>query len=330
MMELAKLPAWAPVDLSPENLFRSVAVVLRTGTPWSVDPGPSLSHPGPEAGHEAFRVLIPRGEAGHIPAWWLVPKGHQGKALLFLHGTSAHSLSPFFRLLEAKLAAGFAVLFPELDGHGDNPEALHPDRLHEVGPAAWAWLKAQPGVRPEALHLSGMSVGAACAVRLAAEAEAQGQPFRSLVLFSPPTRLHFDDWARTAEALGLLNPENLDILPRATPDRLLGFLTEPIRVACGHDGSVLHSDELNPRLLVGLNWAVKALDPLGAAAGLKTPLCVIGGRWDNLTPLYQMVDHYARAAGPKSLHLLPRRNHFTLMTSHRAVAASLAWAQRWS
>lgn len=108
------------------------------------------------------------GEAVRLHGLWLAQPRADAPVLLYLHGArwdvrgSAHRMRRMHAL-------GFAVLGVDYRGFGQSSPGLPSEDLaHEDAQAAWQWLAQQ---QPQARrYLFGHSLGAAIAVRLAAEA----------------------------------------------------------------------------------------------------------------------------------------------------------------
>ena len=87
---------------------------------------------------------------------------------------------------------------------------------------------------------------------------------------------------------------------------------------------------LNPRTLTFMDEVIRHLNPLDNIRKLSnTPVLVVNGEWDNITPAWQAQDLYDRAPGPRQLALLPRRNHFTIMGSQSAINSVTNWFRKW-
>lgn len=317
---------WQPtVRPTPGPLWRSLALVLSTSAPYTRDPSPLLLEPAEDAAHTARRVSIPIG-AQAMPGWLFEPKRPAGPTVCLVHGTSAYETVAYYFWIRSLLKADVRVLTFELDGHGDNPRAMCLPGLDDNIPAALRFLREQPGVDPDRVGLLGVSLGGACALNAAAADRA----VKAVVTVSMPQRIAVDDWHRLAETLGTLNPELLPVLARVTPDRLLSFLTAPLRVAQGLDHPHELTTFLDEDMPHAVNRALRYLNPLDNAARLvNTPLLVINGEWDNIAPPWQALDLYERAGGPKALSMVPRRNHFSIMVSRPAVEAATHWFRRW-
>jgi fermentation-respiration switch protein FrsA (DUF1100 family) len=215
----------------------------------------------------------------------------------------------------------------EMDGHGDNPRPLCCPGLDENLPAALAFLREQPDVDPNRVGILGVSLGGALAVNTAT----RDAGIKALVTVGLPHRVNMDEWQLASECLSTLTPEMWPTaFLRATPNRLLEWVTTPMRMAASPDHEHETADFLDPRTMKAVNRALRYLNPLDHVMQLKeTPLLVINGEWDNVAPPWQALDLYERAAGPKALSLVPRRNHLTVMLYKPAVESAVHWFRRW-
>jgi alpha-beta hydrolase superfamily lysophospholipase len=307
-------------------VFRGLAHVLRTSFPIDLDPSQRLLTPPADGLHTVRPVAIPVGDHA-MPGHLFLPKAATGGAVALVHGTTAEKVVPYYFFIRALLRAGVQVLTFELDGHGDNPRPLCIHSIEECVPAALRFLREQPEVNGARVGMMGVSLGGACALHAAARDPA----IRAVATISTPHSVCMDDWNRLLEALGVLNPELLPSCLEATPNRLLEFLGTSMRVASTLDAAAHEEmDLLHPGTLTTIDAVVRHLDPLGAAASLsETPVLVVNGEWDQITPAWQAEDIYYRAAGPRAIALVPRRNHFTIMTSRLAVETTVNWFRRW-
>jgi pimeloyl-ACP methyl ester carboxylesterase len=334
-MPLGRRPDWSTVMLDfsgPARLvaqhapgtafFRGLVRVLST-TPVSLDPSKALLAPGAAAGYNVRDVSIPLGDH-HTPGRLFTPKVATGASVIIAHGTTAEGAVPYYMWIRAMLEGGLTVLTFELDGHGGNPRWLTCPAIEENVPAAIAFLRDQPGVDPDRVGLLGVSLGGACALNAAAA----DKDVKAVVTVGSPYTLSIDEWGKLGEALGLFNPEIWPTYVEATPDTLLAFMQSHLRV--GPEIAEENGDMLAPATRVAVQAALRHLNPLDSVmtAG-HAPLLVINGEWDFISPPWQAYDLYERAAGPKALAIVPRRNHFTIMISRTAVESTAAWFRRW-
>ncbi|HEY9720531.1 MAG TPA: alpha/beta fold hydrolase [Oscillatoriaceae cyanobacterium] len=305
-------------------VWRGFVHVIRHAIPLDVDPTSRLLRPGVDADHRVRSLQVPIGEhtsPGHL----FLPKQGNGGTVLLAHGTTAEKVLPYYFFIRALLQRGFAVMTFELDGHGDNPRPLCPGGIAENVPSALAFLREQPEIDPARIGLMGVSMGGACAINAAGR-----DAVKCVAAVSTPHWVSMDDWDKVLEMLGTLNPELLGSCFEATPNHMLAFLNSAMRVAPTLAHPAEEMELLHPGTIDVINRVLHQLDPLGNATQLgDTPLLVVNGEWDNITPSWQARDIYEHASGPKSCALIPRRNHFTIMTSTRAVRAVVDWFERW-
>ena len=306
-------------------LWRHALHALRHAVPVHLDPSPRLLNPSANADHTVRRVQIPLGN-GFMPGHLFVPRHDaKGASVCLVHGTSAEQTLSYYMWIRALLRAGFQVLTFEMDGHGDNRRPLRVPDVEANVPAALQFLRSQPGVNPARLGLLGVSLGGACALN-ALPAETG---IKAVVAVSVPAQVELGEWERLQELVGLFNPENCQTFLDATPGPLLRFVTVPVRIAQGLDALIEEVDLLHPKTAHHIDAIVRHLDPYGRAARSDVPVMVINGDWDNITPLWQAQMLYERISAPKSLLLVPRRNHFTIMISPQAVDGMVQWFRRW-
>lgn len=314
-----------PLPRDTGNLYRGLTQVLRSSFPIGLDPSHGLLHPGPDAAHTARRVAIPVGD--HLaPGTFFVPKAASGATVCFVHGTSAFKVCPYYWFISRLLKAGIQVLHFELDGHGDNPRPLCAPGIDENVPAALAFLQQQPEVDARRIGMLGVSLGGACILNAAPRVDG----IKAIATVSTPHYLNLDEWGKLIEAVTLFNPEMLPDMLTATPNSLLEFVTSPIRFADSLAHPHREWDLLAPELMTTMKGVIRYLDPLDNAAKLgRTPYLVVNGEWDQQSPAWQAENLFCKARGPKALAIVPRRNHFTIITSRTAVDTTADWFRRW-
>jgi pimeloyl-ACP methyl ester carboxylesterase len=302
MLDL-RLPQQPELRLPRGNLlYRGLNSLVKALIPLDIDPTGDLLSPAANAAHTTREVVIPVGDHqtyGHL----LLANEATGPTICIAHGTGAHTLLPYYFFIRAWLRAGFNVMHFELDGHGRNPRILrYPDLAQNV-PAALDFLRAQPEIDPDRVGLVGVSLGGACALNAAARCESIG----AVATISMPHSLHLDE---------------------VSPNRLLEFVTAPMRLCI--DGACEWVDILDDRTLPAIRDVINGLDPLGSIVQLeRTPVLVVGGAWDHQAPAWQAEDLFSLAPGPKELFIEPRRNHFTLMASRKAVQKTVDFFAEW-
>jgi len=109
---------------------------------------------------------------------WYLPAETGEKTILYLHGNGGDIAN---RVGLAKLFKqyGYGMFLLEYRGYADNPGKPSETGLYQDSLAAYQWLIEQ-GVNPENIIVYGESLGAALAIRLAAE-----QPVGGLILDTP-------------------------------------------------------------------------------------------------------------------------------------------------
>lgn len=319
-----RLPLQPKLSLPRGNLlFRGINELVKALIPLDIDPTRELLAPKDGAAHTVRDVTIPVGDHltfGHM----FLPREPSGGTICISHGTGAHTVLPYYFFVRAWLRAGFNVMLFELDGHGRNPRPLRFPDLAQCVPSAIGFLRDQPEVDPDRIGLAGVSLGGACALHAASRDDG----IRAVATVSTPHSLHLDEIDKLYEALGTLNPELLPVVFEASPNRLLEFVTAPMRICV--DGKCEWVDILDDRTMPTIRDVINRLDPLGSVTKLeKTPLLVVGGAWDHQAPAWQSDDLYSLAPGPKELFIEPRRNHFTLMASRKAVQATVDFFAKW-
>jgi pimeloyl-ACP methyl ester carboxylesterase len=298
--------------------------VINRLLPWDRDPSHELLAPGDRSAHSVADVTIPIGEH-HTHGHLFVPHRANGATICFVHGTGAVGVLPYYFFLRAYLEAGFRVLFFELDGHGRNPRPLWFPGIDENVPAALEALRRMPGIDSDRVGLAGVSLGGACALHAAS----RNGGVRAVALVATPHTLELGPFELLKETAGTLTPEVLPIVLKASPNRLLEFLTLPIRVG-QKSASVSELDLLDDRAIPLFREVIRKLDVKASAARIKdAAVIVVNGAWDQQAPARQAEEIHALVQAPKALHIEPRRNHFTVMGAARAVRATVDWFKRW-
>ncbi|MBM3274598.1 MAG: alpha/beta hydrolase [Candidatus Sericytochromatia bacterium] len=308
------------------SFLRGLNRFVRSLIPLDIDPSVELLSPAKEGGHTVQEVSIPVGRLA-TPGYLFSPAKWTGATVCFVHGTAAEKVLPYYFYVRALIRSGMQVLFFELDGHGRNPRPLRFPGIEECVPAALRFLQKHPGVDSDRVGVAGVSLGGACALHAAARMDG----IKAVATISTPHTVHLDELDKLKEALGTLNPEMLPVVLEASPNRLLEFVTAPMRICCSDDPhSYDEFDLLDERLMPAIGNLISRLDPLGNAMKLEgIPLLVVNGAWDHQAPAWQAEDIFSLAPGPKELHIEPRRNHFTVMASRRPIQATVDWFEKW-
>lgn len=307
-----------------ELIFRSFIRVINA-VPHKKDPSAWLLEPDEQAMHQTRPIRMPIAGAT-TPGFLFTPVSGTGATVCLVHGTTAEKPTHYYYFIRGLLRAGIQVMTFEMDGHGLNPRPLCCPGLDENVPAALAFLQRQPEVDPDRIGMLGVSLGGACILNAAPRVPG----IKAIATVSTPHTLKMDELAKVAEALTTLSPEAIPAVLDATPNAWFSFVTSPMRLAEALDAAIDEVDLLDPRTHDTMGQVIRYLNPLDNAAELtETPMLVVNGTWDHLSPEWQARDLYERARGPKSLALIPRRNHYTIMTSHVAVNAAVNWFRRW-
>src|SRR5437868_6263006 len=120
---------------------------------------------------------------GHLPALHIVPERGATAAVCVLHGSGCDKTYYAWRLVDALVGRGLAVLLIDLDGHGENPRPQSFPAIVEDVDVATTWLRE----RYAAVGLLGISLGGCIAARAAAD----GAAVDALGVLEAPPRLHF-------------------------------------------------------------------------------------------------------------------------------------------
>jgi dienelactone hydrolase len=248
-------------------------------------------------------------------------------AVFLAHGTSAATPWAYIHYIRALLHRGVGVLFVELDGHASHPRALTGAGLAQTAGESLRWLSMQPEVDADRLATMGISLGGSCALNASA---ATGLA-RAVALISTPVRVHMPSAARLREFVTTLNPEALEGFRLAPPHVLLRGLRGSIRVASEtHERGFYEIDILHGLTEPVIDAAIQFLNPLDSAATIRdTPAVFVNGNWDRIAPAEQAFELGRQFRAPTEHLVVPRRNHFTIMTHQRAADEVGDWLVRW-
>jgi pimeloyl-ACP methyl ester carboxylesterase len=268
--------------------------------------------------HTAIRdVLIPVGDTMTAGVLMLPPQAEVTRvpAVFLAHGTSAATPWAYIHYIRALLRRGVGVLFVELDGHASHPRALTGPGLAQTAGDSLRWLSMQPEVDADRLATMGISLGGSCALN----ASATTGLARAVALISTPVRVRMPSGARLREFVTTLNPEALEGFRVAPPHVLLRGVRGSIRVASdAHERGFFEIDILHGLTEPVIDDAIQFLNPLDSAARIRdTPTVFVNGNWDRIAPAEQAFELGRQFKGPTEHLLVPRRNHFTVMTHQR-------------
>jgi dipeptidyl aminopeptidase/acylaminoacyl peptidase len=128
-------------------------------------PEPSEPEPPPEsAGLDAREVSFESTDGVRLEGWWV--EGESARAVILVHGYGgSRSDEHVLRTAEIYADAGYAVLMPDLRGHGGSEKVRRTlgDRERGDVRAALSWL-GDRGFAPQDTVLHGFSMGAATVV----------------------------------------------------------------------------------------------------------------------------------------------------------------------
>jgi pimeloyl-ACP methyl ester carboxylesterase len=292
-MTLAFLPALA---------LQIVASGLRNR---ALDPLRTLA-PGALADRTVERVDVPAA-VGLVPALYVTPSDGAKGAVCVLHGSGCEKTYFAWRLTDALLARGLAVLLVDLDGHG---ESLRPQRhpgATDVVAAAEGWLRA----RHARVGLLGISLGGC----IAARAVADGVQAEAVALLETPPRLVFTNRDRLREARWLIQPFMFTLFSEATGLQL------------GRAVVALVQAQTRPKIAAEIStWKlIRELDLLGSLPKIQAPLLLVYAGRDAIVTPAQAAE--ARAVMPPGgrFELVPEASHLTLILHPGTVGMVAGW-----
>jgi pimeloyl-ACP methyl ester carboxylesterase len=170
------------------------------------------------------------GPHGAVPALYITPRTEALAAICVVHGSGCDKTFYGWRLVDALIARGLAVLLVDLDGHGESPRPQdYPAILGAVsGPVRWL------RERHERVGVLGMSLGGA----VATAAIAAGTHVDALAIWASPPRLRLDAKAYRRvvrqEALRLATPALIHLLRDSSIEHLVrAWKTSGIRARIG-------------------------------------------------------------------------------------------------
>lgn len=266
--------------------------------------------PAAYANRQIERIDIP-GAHGPVPALHVVPSGGARVAVCVAHGSGCDKTFYAWRLVEALVARGIAVLLVDLDGHGESPRPqAFPEIVESVaGPARWL------REHYKRIGLLGMSLGGAVTARAVADAA----PCDALALWAVPPRLRLsaDDYRRVqlAEARRIARPTLLHLFRDGAPYFVVrAWQTSGIRASIG-------------------TWDLfDALDLLGSLGRIavhpgRPPLLLIYAGRDAVLPPGADREVASATAGWASFHTLPGASHVSLPIEPETIALTTKWLE---
>lgn len=266
--------------------------------------------PGSYPDRKIERIDIP-GAYGMVPALHIVPRGGARVAVCVAHGSGCDKTFYAWRLVDALVGQGFAVLLIDLDGHGESPRPqAYPDIVESVaGPARWL------RERYKQVILLGMSLGAAVTARAVAE----GAPCDALALWAAPPRLRLSmvEYRRTRliEAQRTMRPTLLHLF---------------------RDGTVYHVARAwqtnGIRAQIGTWDLFDALDLLGSLGRVgvradRPPLLLIYAGRDAVLHPGSAAEVRSATAGWATYHEITGASHVSLPLEPATMRITCEWAE---
>ena len=257
---------------------------------------------GTYADHRITAVDLPLAD-GVVPALFYEPLAPPRGGLVLIHGAGAHKSFYTWPMVEALLAAGFAICAIDLAGHGVSRRVLDlPAAMADVC-AAVEWLRA----RARWVGVVGISLGGCVAARAAAE----GSPLDGLAILESPAVLRITRQAIRNEwrTLGRRATWALHRYAGTLP-LLRAWRTKPAR-------SRLSTVEL-----------IHRLDLIGSVRLVRCPVWLCYGGADLVAPPEEARRIAAAAPPGTPLVLIPRATHLSLPLDRRALDALCRWLQQ--
>lgn len=291
-----------------------VALLLQIGLAslrwWRLNPLEQL-RAGAYAGRTISRIDI-AGKHGPVPALLIEPEGEATAALLVAHGSGCDKTFYAWRLADAAVERGAALLLIDLDGHGESPRPQSFPQIIEsvAGPARW--LRERYG----RVGILGMSLGGAVAARAVAE----GAPCDALAIWAAPAQLRLDAAAyrqvQIHEATRLARPQLLHLFRDGSLPHIVGaWRTSGIRASIG-------------------TWDLfDALDLLGSLQRIgvrpdRPPLLLYYAGRDAIVGLEQAEAVREATAGWGEYRLVRGASHISLPIEEAVIGGTVGWIVR--
>ncbi|MGQ9548059.1 MAG: alpha/beta hydrolase [Roseiflexus sp.] len=271
----------------------------------ALDPLATLQ-PGRHPDRMVKRVDVPMPEA-FMPALYVVPRSETRAAVAVLHGSGCNKTYFTWRLTNALVRQGIAVLLVDLDGHGESPRLQRYPQMLECATEAARWLRA----RHTYVGMVGISLGGC----LAARAAADGMKIDALAIMEAPPILAFDNRDRLAEARALAQPYVIDMLGEASILHLGRAVYRLVRA------------QRKPGIRAAIStWdLIAACDLCGSLARLSTPLLLMYGERDSIVKPAQAEEVWRAAPPDATMLLVPDASHLTLILHPEALQRMAAW-----
>lgn len=298
-VDLARRPGHALASLGLAAL-PALAVQAGASSLRGAALNPQLTlRPGRYPDRSVTRLDIPL-SAGWMPALYITPAGGAAAAVCKLHGSGDDKTVYSWPMVDRLIAAGFAVLLVDLDGHGESPRPQSFPEILENAAAAVGFLRE----RHPWVGLIGVSLGGC----IAARAVADGVVVDAVAVIEAPPKLRYTRADVAREAIELRRLHVLDLLRTGTIFHLIGALrTAPIRAAIS-------------------TWDLfDALDLLGSLPRIAVPLLAIYGATDSIVKPAQA--EQARRALPAgaSFHMISGGSHLSLTLKPETLELLVGW-----
>jgi dipeptidyl aminopeptidase/acylaminoacyl peptidase len=241
-------------------------------------------------------VRVVSGDGTALQAWYYEPDNANGGAILMLHGVGGNR-GDVIGLGAVYEHAGYAVLTPDLRGHGKSGGLVTYGIQDEADIKAWVdWLQVQRGIKR--LYGFGASLGASVLL----ESLTHEQRFRAVIAESA-----FSDFPSIAnERIGRVAPYGL------------GWIAGPF----------VKSGIFWARLRYGVN--LRQSSPLEGVRRTKTPVLIAHGLEDHLTSPRNSRELVAANPAVAVLWLVSGAGHANLWATDRRVfeTRTLDWFSR--
>ncbi|MFN3374057.1 MAG: alpha/beta hydrolase, partial [Chloroflexus sp.] len=264
--------------------------------------------PGSYSDRHITRLDLPA-RHGPVPALHIVPRGGATAAVLVTHGSGCDKTFYAWRLVDALVERGLAVVLIDLDGHGESPRPQSFPQMVDSVTDPLDWLQQ----RYQRIGALGMSLGGAVLAR----AIANGAPVDALALWEVPPRLRLTAreyrQVQIREALAIVQLRMLHLFRDGAIDHVIkAWQTSGIRATIG-------------------TWDL--FDALDVPGSLRTlahrqpllpTLMVYAGR-DAIVPPAATAEIAALAADWAEYHLLPFASHISLPIDLACITLTSDW-----
>lgn len=245
------------------------------------------------------RLDIPMDE-GFLPVLHVEPTAGTKKAVCVLHGSGCDKTYYAWRLADALLDAGCAILLIDLDGHGDNPRTQRFPNILDDPRTAVGWLRE----RYERVGIIGISLGGC----ITARALAEGLAVERVAILESPPKLQFGRREMWGEGLGLAHAELLDMFADSTPYALYrAWQAPPIRAQIS-------------------TWdLIDKLDLLASLPRIQAPLLLLYGANDAIVKPAQAYQVQAHMPAGARFELIAHASHITLQVMPQTLRELEQW-----